>query len=70
MPYGLFVKYNVILKLAQWTKKLAGETTENRKKLQEILDEGFSASRKKRRKARKEKRVKKRKQKKRTGSTG
>ncbi|MBT4845038.1 MAG: hypothetical protein HON92_06345 [Planctomycetaceae bacterium] len=65
IPYGLFIKYNVIRKLAQWTKKLAGETTANRKKLQEILDEGFTASRKKRRKAGKEKRVDKRKQKKR-----
>ena len=65
IPYGLFIKYNVIRKLVQWTKKLAGETTENRRKLQEVLDEGFSASRKKRRQARKEKRVEKRKQKKR-----
>ena len=70
IPYGLFIKYNAILKLVQWTKKLAGETTENRKKLREILDEGLSASRKKRRKARKEKRVEKRKQKKRAGATG
>ncbi|MCS5629669.1 MAG: hypothetical protein NZ744_02480 [Pirellulaceae bacterium] len=70
IPYGLFIKYNVIRKLVQWTKKLAGENTENRKKLQEILDEGFSASRKKRRKARKKKRVEKRKQKKRTEPTG
>ena len=66
IPYGLFIKYNVIRQLAQWTKKLAGETTKNREKLQEILDEGFSASRKKRRQARKEKR----KQKKRAGATG
>ena len=70
IPYGLFIKYNAILKLVQWTKKLAGETTENRKKLREILDEGLSASRKKRRKARKEKRVEKRKQKKQAASTG
>jgi hypothetical protein len=70
IPYGLFIKYNVIRQLAQWTKNLAGETTKNREKLQEILDEGFSASRKKRRKARKEKRAEQRKQKKRAGSMG
>lgn len=64
MPYGLFVKYNVIRKLAHWINKLASETTENRKKLQEVLDEGISGSRKKRKKARKGKRADKRKRKK------
>ena len=66
IPYGMFIKYNVIRQLTQWIKKIASETTENRKKLQEVLDEGLSGSRKKRRQARKKKRVEKRKQKKRT----
>lgn len=69
MPYGLFVKYNVIRRLAQWTQQMAGNTTANRAKLQEIIDEGFSASRKKRRKIRKAKRDEKRKQKKQTKPT-
>ena len=60
IPYGLFIKYNVIGKLVGWIHKTAGETAGNRKRLQEILNDGISGSRKKRRQARKEKRAEKR----------